>query len=207
MSPSEYIKAALRTESEITSELLNRVCGHEITGTEGSIEEEWDERPTRAIHGVFGLQTEIGEYVDGWKRFIFYNKPRDKVNAAEEIGDILWYLAILCDLEGVSFEECMEANIAKLKARYPEKFDSHKAVNRNLDAERQALDTALDDKYGKGGSPLGPSFSVSPAGKYTGGRPVIKENCGTCGSTNVRQSTMSVERFVCQDCGAHTDKQ
>jgi len=34
----------------------------------------------------------------------------------------------------------MQINIEKLKARYPDKFTSDKAINRNLDIERKVLE-------------------------------------------------------------------
>lgn len=64
----------------------------------------------------------------------------------EELGDILWYMAILMDVFGLTFEDCMEAVIAKLKKRFPEKFDEHQAVNRDLASERQALSGIEDAK-------------------------------------------------------------
>jgi len=57
------------------------------------------------------------------------------------MGDLFWYLAIACDELGVEFESLMETNIAKLKARYGEKFSEHKAENRDLDSERRILES------------------------------------------------------------------
>lgn len=123
----DYIEKALRTESPIGMELLGRLSEH-----------------ARATHAAFGLQTEIGEYIDGnLKRPIFYNKQPDKVNAAEEIGDMLWYIAILCDVHGITIEQCMEANIKKLAARYPDKFNEQDAVNRDLEGEQRILADSL----------------------------------------------------------------
>jgi hypothetical protein len=41
---------------------------------------------------------------------------------------------------GFSFEESMEKNLAKLKARYPQKFTGDNALNRDLDNERATLE-------------------------------------------------------------------
>ena len=45
----------------------------------------------------------------------------------ENIGDTLWYLAMLCNLEGWKLSDIMEENIAKLKARFPEGFTEEAA--------------------------------------------------------------------------------
>lgn len=92
------------------------------------------------LHGALGIVTEAGEIADAVKKSIFYGKPFDLVNLQEEIGDCFWYLAILAKEAGLSFEAIMEQNIAKLKARYPDKFTEHHALNRDLEHERNVLE-------------------------------------------------------------------
>lgn len=123
MSSMVYIQGALRTESPSSPELVERLSSN-----------------VRGIHAVMGVDTEAGELTDAFKKHIFYGKPLDKTNIKEEIGDLFWYLAILCDEFDLSFEECMNTNIAKLKARYPEKFSNEKAVDRDLNKEREILE-------------------------------------------------------------------
>jgi hypothetical protein len=53
----------------------------------------------------------------------------------------MWYLAILADDLGVSFEQMWEKNINKLKKRYPDKYSHDKALNRDTDAERKILES------------------------------------------------------------------
>lgn len=84
----------------------------------------------RIIHGLLGLSTEAGELQDAFKKTYYYGKPLDKENVAEEIGDVMWYIAILCNEMRFDLGEIMEANIAKLKKRYPEKFSETAAVKR-----------------------------------------------------------------------------
>jgi NTP pyrophosphatase (non-canonical NTP hydrolase) len=95
----------------------------------------------RLLHAGMGLVTESAEFLDALKKTFFYGKELDKVNLKEELGDILWYMAVACDVLGTDFEMEMTRNINKLRARYPEKFESHKAENRNLDEERKILET------------------------------------------------------------------
>jgi NTP pyrophosphatase (non-canonical NTP hydrolase) len=86
-----------------------------------------------------GMCTEAGEFQDQLKRSIFYGKSVDAINLAEECGDMLWYIAEALNALGISMESVMEKNIAKLKYRYPEKFNSDDALNRDLEQERKAL--------------------------------------------------------------------
>jgi len=126
MNSKEYIQDAIRTESTDFSAMNDRLSSD---GTK------------RLLHAGIGLSTEAGEFLDALKKHIFYGKELDRVNLKEEMGDLFWYLAIACNELGVEFEPLMETNIAKLKARYGEKFSEHKAENRDLDTERTILES------------------------------------------------------------------
>lgn len=95
------------------------------------------------LHCAIGASTEAGELLDAFKKHIYYKKELDVVNVGEEIADIQWYLFNLCRLLNLDMEQLLEANIAKLKARYGEKFSEEKATNRDLDTERNILETGV----------------------------------------------------------------
>lgn len=92
------------------------------------------------IHMCLGLQTESAELSDVFKKLIAYEKPVDWVNVKEELGDLMWYVANMCSINNWDLQEIMATNIKKLEARYPEKFTTDKAVNRDLDSERKILE-------------------------------------------------------------------
>ncbi len=97
--------------------------------------------PARMVHASIGLSTESAELLDAVKKMLFYGKPLDTVNVLEEIGDICWYLAILCDALNIDLEkDVLDKNIAKLKSRYPNKFSCNNAINRDLTKERAVLE-------------------------------------------------------------------
>ena len=73
-------------------------------------------------HYVLGAASEAGELAHGLKQELAYYKPWDPENVKEEIGDVLWYLANLARLYGFTLGDAMEANIAKLRKRYPVGF-------------------------------------------------------------------------------------
>ena len=82
------------------------------------------------LNGCLGLSGEIGEFNDMVKKWIFHEKPLDVVHAQKEIGDVLWYIAMICHSFGWNMDEIMQQNIDKLKARYPEGFDVNKSAHR-----------------------------------------------------------------------------
>ena len=94
----------------------------------------------RQLHAAIGISTEAGELLDAFKKSLFYKRPLDKVNVLEEVGDLLWYIALLLDSMGHSFEDAFELVIKKLKTRYPEKFDVMMSDDRDLNAERELME-------------------------------------------------------------------
>lgn len=91
----------------------------------------------RLLLGALGLCGESGEVAEMVKKHVFHGHPFDaeKVKLlVKELGDVLWYLNYMAGQSaGVALSEVMEANIAKLAARYPEGFftsarSQHRAV-------------------------------------------------------------------------------
>ena len=69
-----------------------------------------------------------------------YGSKLDVTNIKEELGDLLFYVARFMELYGWTFEEVMQLNTDKLKARYPDKFTQDAAENRDLVKEREILE-------------------------------------------------------------------
>ena len=113
--------------------------------TESLPEMELTKEQKRLTHASLGLCTEAAELADAVKKHIFYGKELDKVNLVEEIGDILWYSAIVLDACQSSFDEAMDKNITKLRKRYPQGiFSASKAIHRDVNAERLVLEGSVN---------------------------------------------------------------
>ena len=82
------------------------------------------------INGVMGLCGESGEAIDIVKKWLAQGHELDREHLIKELGDIAWYIAELAYVLGVPLEEVLQKNIDKLKARYPDGFDSEKSSNR-----------------------------------------------------------------------------
>ena len=95
----------------------------------------------RILHSICGLSSEVGELMDAIKKSKIYGRSLDRVNLVEEMGDVMWYFAILADELGVSFEEIWEKNINKLRQRYPEKYSDASFDQRDVVAERKILES------------------------------------------------------------------
>ena len=88
----------------------------------------------RLLTAAVGLSAESGEFTEIVKKIIFQGKPYNDDNIyhmKRELGDIMWYLAQACMALNTNFNEILEMNVDKLKARYPGgEFDVYKSENR-----------------------------------------------------------------------------
>ena len=88
----------------------------------------------RLLTAAVGLSAESGELTEIVKKIIFQGKPYNDDNIyhmKRELGDIMWYLAQACMALNTNFNEILEMNVDKLKARYPGgEFDVYKSENR-----------------------------------------------------------------------------
>jgi len=125
MNSSTYIENAKKTESVNYENIANRLQSKSMI---------------RILHSALGLSTEAGEILDAIKKHVYYGKELDRVNLFEEVGDLFWYLAIMADELGFSFEDAMKKNNEKLEARYGSRFSSDKAIDRDLNKERTVLE-------------------------------------------------------------------
>lgn len=84
---------------------------------------------------ALGLGGEAGEVMDS-----ISGLPNGAIGGMElvkEQGDVAWYLASIATLMGVSLSDVMQANIQKLKTRFPEGWGSQASIDR-VDVERNA---------------------------------------------------------------------
>ena len=71
---------------------------------------------------ALGLVGETGEVVDDIKKRIFHGREVPMEHTAEELGDVLWYVANIATQCGLSLEDIIQQNVTKLMARYPEMY-------------------------------------------------------------------------------------
>ena len=88
----------------------------------------------RLLTAALGLTAESGEFTEVVKKILLQGKPYNEENVfhmKRELGDICWYLAQACMALDTTFDEVIEMNVDKLKARYPGgEFDVSQSENR-----------------------------------------------------------------------------
>lgn len=70
---------------------------------------------------AMGIAGEAGEVLEKWKKIVAYKKG--KITKAEleelkkELGDVVWYVAVMSAGLGLTLEEVMQLNVSKLASR------------------------------------------------------------------------------------------
>lgn len=105
MTANEYQEAAMRTAPVSHTENMLANC-------------------------ALGLTGEAGEAADLIKKHLFHGHNLDEVHLAKELGDVMWYVAVMAETIGYDLQTILEMNIEKLRERYPDGFDPEKSQNR-----------------------------------------------------------------------------
>ena len=121
MTGNEYQSLAMRTNDGKSTERLGYHTDSKLNEVDdfGGV-----------INGCLGLAGESGEVLDIIKKWVFHEKELDKDHLKKEIGDVMWYVAMLCESFDFNIDEILKINVCKLKSRYPDGFDTEKANHR-----------------------------------------------------------------------------
>jgi len=123
----DFVAGVTSPASSNFAELLRRLS---------ELEAEADCDTPHLLTAAFGLCAESGEFTEVVKKIILQGKPYNEDNVfhmKRELGDICWYIAQACMALDTTFDEIIEMNVEKLKARYPGgEFDVHKSENRKV---------------------------------------------------------------------------
>ena len=121
----DFVDGVTSEPSKDLAQLLRRITELEVTG---------DADVPHLLTAALGLTAEAGEFTEVVKKIILQGKPYNEENVfhmKRELGDICWYLAQAFMALDTDFNEILEMNVDKLKARYPGgEFDVHKSENR-----------------------------------------------------------------------------
>ena len=121
----DFVDGVTSEPSKDFAMLLKRV-------TELEVEDDCD--VSHLLTAALGLSAEAGEFTEVVKKIILQGKPYNEDNVfhmKRELGDICLYIAQACMALDTTFDEVIEMNVDKLKARYTGgEFDVHKSENR-----------------------------------------------------------------------------
>ena len=83
---------------------------------------------------AMGVAGEAGEVIEKWKKIVAYNEGRvseeELGELAKDLADVVWYIAVMADSLGLSFDEIMKQNVKKLEDRKKRNVIKGKGDNR-----------------------------------------------------------------------------
>lgn len=83
----------------------------------------------RRLHALHGLAGEVGEIHSLYQK-AYQGHAILREDLLKEVGDLMWFIAELCDVENAFMSDVAEANIEKLRSRYPEGFSEQRSRER-----------------------------------------------------------------------------
>lgn len=79
------------------------------------------DKKNELLHLVLGLVGESGEIAEKFKKWVrdqdCDESQIDREDIAKELGDVLWYVAVLADYLDLSLDDIARANLDKLASR------------------------------------------------------------------------------------------
>lgn len=85
------------------------------------------------LNALVGLSGELGEVSDVIKKVYFQEHPVGELQKVkEELGDLMWYVALLATALEIDLNDVIEDNIEKLKKRYPNGFKAKDSIERKV---------------------------------------------------------------------------
>ncbi len=82
---------------------------------------KFDTQEKEILTWGLGIAGEAGDVASCIKKTFAHDNDQ-RAGIKENIGDSLWYAAMICNFFGWDMQELLEENIKKLEARYPQGF-------------------------------------------------------------------------------------
>lgn len=134
MTGNEYQELAMRTNDGNSTNRMLDACSRDwetknlLNGILDACPRDW--KTGDLLNGILGLAGESGEVADIIKKGIFHGKGVDMEHLKKELGDVMWYVALICESCGWKLDDVMQINVDKLKKRYPDGFSEYRANHR-----------------------------------------------------------------------------
>ena len=85
----------------------------------------------RLMDAAAGLAEEGGEVLGLVRKHVYFDHALDRERLTKELGDALWCIAALATALELPLAAVAEANLAKLRRRYPDGFTPDASVRRD----------------------------------------------------------------------------
>ena len=97
------------------------------------VAKRFDDKDKELLTWGLGIAGEAGDIAGCIKKTVSHNNDQ-RNGIRENIGDVMWYIATICNFFGWNLDDILEENVEKLKKRYPKGFFTEE------DAKRKRID-------------------------------------------------------------------
>lgn len=135
MTGNDYQKQAMRTnDGKCVNRMIDKIMKYhkfnpDIPGMDKITPLDFG----GILCACIGLSGEVGEINEIIKKWVFHERSFELDQLKKEIGDVMWYIALICDSFHFGLDEIFEINLDKLYKRYPDGFDTYRANHHEPD--------------------------------------------------------------------------
>jgi NTP pyrophosphatase (non-canonical NTP hydrolase) len=95
--------------------------------------------PINVQSNIDGLLLSASKLLDMDKKTFAYGKVYTKADKVNAMMSVFYYVTKLAEEHQVDLSEAMDLNIKKLRVRFPDKFVSDQAINRDVEKENKVF--------------------------------------------------------------------
>lgn len=112
MTGKEYQNLAMRTNDHKNSDrIIKKINNNQLVNSDELIIPDIG----GVLNGCLGLAGESGEVLDLIKKWVFHENELHVEHLKKELGDVMWYVAMICESMELDIDEIFQMNINKLK--------------------------------------------------------------------------------------------
>jgi NTP pyrophosphatase (non-canonical NTP hydrolase) len=93
---------------------------------------KFEDKEKEILTWALGIAGEAGDVASCIKKTICHKKD-EIAGIKENIGDTMWYIAMICNYYNWDMDTIIKENIEKLKKRFPQGWDFEKAKRESID--------------------------------------------------------------------------
>jgi len=86
---------------------------------------QWDDERFERMYLAMSIAGEAGEVIEIIKKSVRDGRAIDMEKLKYELGDVMWYIAALCECFGFDMGELAQMNVDKLRKRHGGSFSGY----------------------------------------------------------------------------------
>tara|TARA_Y100000310_G_scaffold344805_1_gene459636 strand:+ start:936 stop:1274 length:339 start_codon:yes stop_codon:yes gene_type:complete len=93
---------------------------------------KYDDKDKEIYNWGLGIAGEAGDVASCIKKTVAHGNDQTS-GIKENLGDTMWYIAMICNFYGWNLEDVLQENVQKLEKRFPEGFSFEHVKRKPID--------------------------------------------------------------------------